>query len=1026
MDLYEKSKSDSIDKKLFEKPSKEFRGTPFWSWNCKLDEETIKEQIKAFKEMGFGGYHIHSRTGMAEEYLGERFMNFVKYSLNQGIENDMLTYLYDEDRYSSGFAGGYVTKHPKFRAKTLNFTVKEKESCLDKNEAKETGKPYLLAVYDVVLNEKGEIEKLSRIKKDSAAEGTKWYAYIVTSKPSPWFNNYTMGDLLDRDTTDEFIKITYGAYKEAVGDEFGKNIPSMFTDEPHAAERRPFGFANSKEDNHIAWTYGLEDMFKERYGYDILDRLPEVLWNLKDNAPSKTRYHYHDFVCELIVTDYLGRCQKACHDNNLMFTGHVMAEEMPSCQTEAFGEVMRAYKYFDIPGIDVLCDTICFYHAKQCQSAVHQYGKQGMACELYGVTNWKFDFRGHKNQGDWLAALGTTVRVPHLAWVSMAGEGKRDYPASIGEQSPWYKEYSYIEDHFARVNTALTRGKARVRVGMIHPIETMWMNFGPDDCSYDKRAQIDENFKSISDWLLFGGIDFDYISESLLPEQFKETSDGKFRIGEMEYDAVVIPNCEMLRGTTFEALQKFIKNGGKVINAGKFPQFCEAEYADGEKLLAGCTKIDFDKVELLRELEDFRDIKLINANGKPCDNLLYNMRDDKDGRWLFVAHGKYAEKSEDTAPQRIKLVVYGRVTPILYNTLNGKIEEVPFVYDKDKTIIDYVLYSHDSVLLKLENRESDCAFAEAEPQKVIETIRVLDKVEYERSEPNVLLLDRAEFALNGEAFNGEEEVLKIDNICRAIKGWPRRSESFAQPWTVPEEEIKDFVTLKYKVNSEVDIDDGYLAVEDAEKIEISFNGAVVASEVCGYFADRSIKKVKLPTIKKGVNELVLTIPFGKRTNIEWCYILGEFNVKVEGAYVTLIETSDKIGFADLTTQGMPFYGGNIVYKTEIETPNCDLKIHTVNYRGALVKVYLDGEELGISAFSPYEVSARGVKAGKHKLEYKLFGTRINTFGGLHNITKPNWVNSEFWRTVGDNWCYEYMFWQTGILSAPYVEVVERG
>ena len=94
-----------------------------------------------------------------------------------------------------------------------------------------------------------------------------------------------------------------------------------------------------------------------------------------------------------------------------------------------------------------------FLSAKQCQSAVHQYGREAMLAELYGVTNWDFDFRGHKFQGDWLAALGVTVRVPHLSWVSMAGEAKRDYPASISYQSPWHTEYRYIEDHFARLNT---------------------------------------------------------------------------------------------------------------------------------------------------------------------------------------------------------------------------------------------------------------------------------------------------------------------------------------------------------------------------------------------------------------------------------------------------------------------------------------------------------------------------------------------------------------------------------------------
>ncbi len=70
---------------------------------------------------------------------------------------------------------------------------------------------------------------------------------------------------------------------------------------------------------------------------------------------------------------------------------------------------------------------------------MHQYGREAMMSELYGVTDWDFDFRGHKFHGDWQAALGVTLRVPHLSWVSMAGEAKRDYPASINYQVPWYK-----------------------------------------------------------------------------------------------------------------------------------------------------------------------------------------------------------------------------------------------------------------------------------------------------------------------------------------------------------------------------------------------------------------------------------------------------------------------------------------------------------------------------------------------------------------------------------------------------------
>jgi hypothetical protein len=60
----------------------------------------------------------------------------------------------------------------------------------------------------------------------------------------------------------------------------------------------------------------------------------------------------------------------------------------------------------------MLCDEKEYNTAKQASSVARQNGVRGFMSELYGVTNWTFDFKGHKGQGDWQAALGVTFRVP--------------------------------------------------------------------------------------------------------------------------------------------------------------------------------------------------------------------------------------------------------------------------------------------------------------------------------------------------------------------------------------------------------------------------------------------------------------------------------------------------------------------------------------------------------------------------------------------------------------------------------------
>ena len=121
---------------------------------------------------------------------------------------------------------------------------------------------------------------------------------------------------------------------------------------------------------------------------------------------------------------------------------------------------------------------------------------------------------------------------------------------------------------------------------------------------------------------------------------------------------------------------------------------------------------------------------------------------------------------------------------------------------------------------------------------------------------------------------------------------------------------------------------------------------------------------------------------------------------------------------------MPFYGGKLIYKTEISTPSCRARIHIPFYRGALTRVYVDGKPAGITAFSPYMTEVE-LSEGKHCLEFELFGTRINTFGGMHNVTQPKWVGPNYWRTTGDDWCYEYNLKRVGILSSPIVEIFNK-
>ena len=136
----------------------------------------------------------------------------------------------------------------------------------------------------------------------------------------------------------------------------------------------------------------------------------------------------------------------------------------------------------------------------------------------------------------------------------------------------------------------------------------------------------------------------------------------------------------------------------------------------------------------------------------------------------------------------------------------------------------------------------------------------------------------------------------------------------------------------------------------------------------------------------------------------------------------IYKKSEKIGFSDITSQGMPFYGGNVIYKTEIDVPDSNLKIRINRYRGALVKVYFDGKESGNIVYPPYTLKIENVSQGKHVVEFKVFGNRVNTFGPIHNSTKNKWTGPTSWYTNDYEWSYEYEPKPMGIISSPVIEV----
>lgn len=1030
--LYTKNNKKELTKALFQKPTSEYRGAPFWAWNCKLEKDMLLKQIDKIKEMGMGGAHIHCRTGLATEYLGEEFMGIVKACNEKLKKEDMLCWLYDEDRWPSGFAGGLVTKEEKYRARFLIFTPKEYEAndseAINKYKSswkiERSNNRTLLGKYEIVLKN-GYLDYYKKLEEGEveSKDGDIWWAYLEVSGNNPWYNNQAYVNTLDKEAINKFIEITHEKYYKELGDEFGKSIPAIFTDEPQFTHKQSLTYAEEKRDIALPFTDDFDETYKSAYGNSLLDCLPELMWNLPNGDISIARYRYHDHLSERFTTAFSDNIGSWCQKHGIMLTGHMMAEPTLYSQTKALGEAMRSYRSFQLPGIDMLCDWREYSTAKQAQSASNQYGRDGVISELYGVTNWDFDFRGHKLAGDWQAALGVTVRVHHLTWASMGGEAKRDYPACIGYQSPWYQEYPLIEDHFSRLNTAMTRGKAHVRIGVIHPIESYWLHFGPQEQTSIIREELENNFKNITEWLLFGLLDFHYISESLFKDQCKIEESPILKVGEMEYDVILIPGNETLRATTLERLEAFTKGGGKVIFIGEVAQLVDATKSDRAINLAKNTSvIHFSKSRILKALDQNREIDIKKENGDRSDNLFYQMRDDGQNKWLFICHVNKMSNPDISIVEDMSIRIKGNWAPTIYDTITGQIKSCGAVFKDNGTWISHKFFEHDSLLLCLKPGEPQLHLENSTYNNNYKEVSLKDPVCISLSEPNVLVLDIAEYSFDNGEWMPKEEVLRIDNEFRRKLEYPLRMDALAQPWVNKKEEAFEHnLRLKFIITSDIEIKKPSLALENVENTTLIVNGIKVLTTTDGWFVDECIKKVQLPTLPIGQSEIILEVPFNSKTNVEWSYLLGDFGVKVSGSHATIIEPVKTLSFGDWTNQGLPFYAGNVIYHCEVSCEKGELDIEVPQFRNPLLSVSFDNGKVGQIAFAPYKLNLGPVDAGKHNVDITAFGNRVNTFGTLHNCNKSTtWFGPNAWRTIGNSWAYEYQLKPIGILIKPTV------
>ncbi len=986
--------------KEFKNPGKEYRPSPFWSWNDALDPEELRWQVREFADKGFGGYFMHARTGLATPYLSNEWMNCIQACLEEGKKTGMESWLYDEDKWPSGFAGGLVpAKSDEYRARyvSMNEIVAE-------DLPKAFGDPNLLGLFEVEFSSPAVMKAFKRLHgpEDFGGAGRLFLFKVEIMPCSNWYNGESYVDLLNPEVTEEFLKVTLDAYAERFKRDFGEFMPGIFTDEPN--------YIGAK---YLPWTGEMVEYFGRLNGYDVSEKLP--LLGFEGKGSCRVRCDFWRTVTQRFVEAFTLPYSKRCEALGLKMTGHYLYEDNLLRQIVHIGAAMPHYEYMHVLGIDHLGRNIDNpLTLKQCSSVAHQFGRNRVLSELFGCSGQSMTFEDQKWLADFHLALGITFFCPHLTLYTMKGDAKRDYPPTFSYHQPYWEHLKVLNDYFARASYLCSQGQFCTDMLVLHSIGSAWAVFTPMVVDKDSATmKYNEALVKLQDNLLATHWDFDFGDEIIL-SRHGHVEGKALIVRESQYKVVVVPPSLTWSSDTVKLLKQLLDSGGKVLFVGEHPSLINGESSEAtwQEICAhpNAVSVEADRSAVAEALDNLlpKPVSVTDGEGNEIGDIFVHHRVDGSRHMYFFANKSRSQKYDAT----IRLSEKGEVTE--WNMFDGSILPVSTPFTRKETIINAVFYPVGSRAFIVDTARTPAA-PQLPIQPRLEEIKLPKEWMFSRLHPNSMVLDSCQYSLGGGKWSGKLPVWKVRLECMKKTGLEKYIG--IQPWVLLEKKVEPDpleVKIRTTFKSEVRGKKVFLVLEKAPLWNLAVNGTAVSTKVVEWQWDKQFGKVDISKqVKEGLNVVELSCRYSLDLHVENLCLVGEFGVKkVSDTEYVLTDEPKALENGDWVNQGYPFYTGTMRYKTKFLLeegikPEDRVLVRLPEAKGTLFLVKVNGKGPVPVCWQPLEADVTNiVQSGENELSVDVVGSLRNTFGPLHHrlgdpysvgpntfVDERNWVDT---------------------------------
>ena len=943
----------------FVDPPNEFRSHPFYSINDSLTEEEISRQIIDFKNAGFGGFYLHSRSGLITEFLGDDWWKIMQASVDGANKVGLRCMFYDEDKWPSGFAGGAVPK----------LSEDYRSKCL------------------------ARLDKKTPLPKGSEIIGSdELYNYVLYTSQFGYdiFNGTCYVDLFNPEAVQAFINESYKPYVENYKARIKGYRPAIFSDEPHVHAR----YFDKKTPNLGTLSYSpwLEKKFKKLYGYDLREKL-NLLFEEKENW-REVRMQYYRAKALAFEESYTKQLARFCGDNDFDYTGHYLAEDILEKVRDRAANTMLHYRSMQQPGMDILGLSIAdkLITARNLSSVANQFGQQKRLSELFGISGQNMNFEDRKWLAGWHSILGVNHFCPHLTLYSMKGHRKRDYPPTFSYQQPYWSYNKKIEDYLGRIAYAASVGKYDPQILVINPLESEFIK-GKDD------GEFTSGMLAVLEELQAAHYDYDVGDEQILADT-AYLSGNELVVGEMKYRHIVLPDMVSIRKSTLDLIEALQKQGGKVFNTGRFPSFIDGKADNGvlSELQKSVISIPVESLET----ELHKQIKPhVIISGENAEKIWSQTRVVENGKLIQLYNSSHTE------PIYLELTTdFGDKNVVLWDPSEIKCYSLQ-ANEEGNYSIKMAASSNIWITSGTLSKEAQILGMYQLPDELNEVLVLKNNWKGKRLSPNAITLDFACYSTDGGKtfsqpepvigifsrlsdtnYNGELQLNYPVNVISAPKSCQLVLE---QP------EMYSNITINGK--------------------DIHFNGE--AYYIDRTFKSTDVSSL----IYKGKNNIQLTLDFKAPiplsgnpverygTETESIYLTGDFAVSGNSEKETFdtqrnrsgdfqlrpvyqftnfsITTEKEFVEGNLTLEGYPFFAGSFALSQDFEMPSVDADkkyyLELPNCEAIASVIEINGQIADTLVWSPFRTEiTKYLKTGENTVKITLVNSLRNLLGPHHH------------------------------------------